>query len=190
MRRINKNQHTCNCITSTFYWILDISFSPPQSLALLGLGLLEVNFMQSPTWPFAFFLTLVFYWIWNKLPKENVVDWTSKFKGLKHFNRYRICKKTNGKNEHEQHTMSLSSLFIECSFAFFANGPTYLRATKNCLEDHMWPADHRVAHPCSKSIGNLRFRQRPNTIAYITDRLSFSTVLWQLRPRYISQVLF
>ena len=30
-----------------------------------------------------------------------------------------LFKKTNGKNEHEQHKMSLSSLFIECSFAFF-----------------------------------------------------------------------
>ena len=38
------------------------------------------------------------------MPKENV----SKFQGLKHFNRYRICKETNGKNEHEQHTMSLN----------------------------------------------------------------------------------
>ena len=147
MESIKINIHDV-IVTSTFYWILDISFSPPQSSALLGL--LEVNFSL------LLGLSLFFSWHWlyieyeKNLPNENVVDWTSKFKGMKHFNRYRICKKTNGKNKHEQHTMSLSSLFIECSFAFFANGPTYLRATKDCLESHMWPAGHRVAHPWSK----------------------------------------
>ena len=49
----------------------------------------------------------------------------------------------------------------------------------------------------SKSIGNLRFRQRPCMckqvyLKYdrITVRLSFSTVLWQFRPRYKSCSLY
>ena len=171
-------------VTSSFYWILDISFSPPQSLALLGLGLLEVNFSL----PLGLSL---FSWHWFYIEYEKncqkKTQWTEQVNSRAWnistdivFAR-KLMAKINTNSIQWVWVVYLSNAVLHfLQTAQRTWGPQKLFGGPHVARGH------RVAHPCSKSIGNLRFRQRPNTIAYITVRLSFSTVLWQLRPRYKS----
>ena len=83
------------------------------------------------------------------MPNENVVDWTSKFKGLKQLKIYRICKKTNFRNKRK---LSLSSLFIECSLALFSNRPTHFGPQKTVWRATCGLPGHRVPHPWHSQI--------------------------------------
>ena len=71
---------------------------------------------------------------------------------------------------------------------FFANGPTYLRATKNCLEDHMWPSGHRVAHPWARLMSHPKLHPGSKIHRYIW-RVASDKSLFHSRTRRVKKVV-